>query len=171
MCAQWLPSDDLFACSVCVWDAAEPNLRGTVAGEQPGFNVCRCIPNWGIAFLVIAISICALTILAVSFQALCYFSQAFLFLSRALRDTRRVCRFLPPHCLSFPPIFSLSLTHIDSPLEHVGVSTHSVVACEKLAESKEYIMIITPNWYLLGKVRHKHAQMHRHVQVCTVPKH
>lgn len=131
VCAQWLPSDDLFARSVCVWDAAEPNLRGTVAGEQPGSNVCRCIPNWGIAFLVIAISICALTILAVSFQALSYFSPAFLFLpcthARAQRHTQSLP--LPPSALSPPtaphphppPIFSLSLTHIDSPLEHVGV--------------------------------------------------
>lgn len=102
------------------------NFRETVAGEQPGSNVCRCIPNWGIAFLVIAISICALLSLLSHFKL----SLIPLFPSSSLAH-RRVLRHTPSLALSLslspsalsllPPDFSLSLTHIDSALEHVGV--------------------------------------------------
>lgn len=101
-------------CMRCCW----ANLWETVAGEQPCSNVCRCIPNWEIAFLVIAISICALLSLLSHFS-LSSFSPSFLFLS---------CTHAQAHSAFFllivspsPTFFSLSLTHIDSALEHVGV--------------------------------------------------
>lgn len=55
------------------------NLWEIVAGEQPGYNVCRCIPNRRGAFLVIAISICALICLLSLFRF--YLSPVLLFTS------------------------------------------------------------------------------------------
>lgn len=87
------------------------NFRETVAGEQPGSNVCRCIPNWGIAFLVIAISICALLSLLSHFKLslIPLFPSSSLAHRRVLRHTPSLALSLslspPPHCLSYPPIF------------------------------------------------------------------
>lgn len=105
-------------------------LRETVAREQPGSNVCRCIPNWGIAFLVIAISICALLYL------LSHFKLSLISLLLSSFALAHTCVLRYTHTDSD---FSLSLTHI----EYEGVKL-SWVAFEKLAERKDCILIIAP---------------------------
>lgn len=144
--------DGLFIVSVCTVTAqwwpflvlrlcmrhCRANLRETVAGEQPCSNVCRCIPNWEIAFLVIAISICALLYLPSHFRLSLIslpLPSSSLAHMRVLRHIRRDCCFLSPHCLAFPD-FSLSLTHIDLALE-CGCSSHS-------GKRNEYILINAP---------------------------
>lgn len=98
-------------------------------GETPQrHNVCRCIPNCEIVFSVIAVSIYAfLPVLSHSGPLLISLDPPTpappLAHAHMLRHTRSLP--LPPPLPSalspLPPIFHSSLTHIDSPTEHVGV--------------------------------------------------
>ena len=168
--AQWLPSDDLFMWLACVWYATEPSSEKQWLESKPGSNVCRCIPNWGIAFLVIAISICALLSLLSHFKlsliSLSCFPLSSLSLSHTrthllvLRHTHRVwCLLLSPSALSPPPprFFTLLDSHWFGAWT-CGCSTHSVVACEKLAERRLYILIIAPSHICCGR---SDINMHR----------
>lgn len=63
-----------FLCVAFVYEILLGQLQRLV-GEQPGSDVCRCIHNWGIAYLVIAISFCAVPAIISS----SHFSLAFFF--------------------------------------------------------------------------------------------
>lgn len=179
--AQWLPSDDLFMWLACVWYATEPTSEKQWLESKPDSNVCRCIPNWGIAFLVIAISIWALLSLLSHFKLslISLRFSSFLSLSHShthllvLRHTRRVwCLLLSPSALSPPPtqIFHSPWLTLIQRLNMWVFNTFLSCLWETGREETVYPHHRTIS-YLLRKVRHKHAQMRNHVQMRADPKH
>lgn len=167
--AQWRPFCVLRFCIRHCW----ANLRERVAGEQPGSNVCRYIPNRGIAFLVIAISICALLSLLSHFR-LSFISFPLSFSSLALIHVLR-------HTHTESATFSL---YIVSPSSICLSPWLTLIWCLNMWVFNTFFSClwetngeerVYPDYcirrYLLGKVRHKHVQMHNHVQMRTDPKH
>lgn len=111
------------------------------------------------------INLC-LPILAVSFQALSYFSAPFLSLSfslahaHMLRHTQSLLLPLPPHCLCFPQFFTLLDSHWFG-ARACGCSKHSSAAPRKLAERKEHFPISAPS-----DIRRWGADVNMHA--CTI---
>lgn len=143
--AHWWPFRILRLWMRCSWTRLRDGGR-----EKPGSNVCRCILNWGIAFLVIAISIWALLSLLSHFR-LALISLSLFSLSRSLSRS---------HTFSFC-IVSLSCFWL------CGWSTNFKATCEQLADKKEYIPIISAAlcW---GR---SDINMPNHVQMLTDLKH
>lgn len=136
--------------------------RNSVWRAMCGSNVCRCIPNWEIVFLVIAISIFA------SISLPSHFKLSFISLPHPC-SSPACAHTAPPNCCPcFPPIFRSSWKYMDSALESVGVRLLLFIA-EKTGRLERTFPDYHALWYFLQKVSHKYTRSHKRAQLLRDP--